>query len=211
MSQASLFASFYDPRIQLSVCQLRVILGAIDARRPGCRLLVFGMGHDTPFWRAANADGQTLFLETDPEWIRQSSQAGGDVMEMPTFGLTVERCMKMHRSELETRPPPASLTEQRWDVILIDGPPGHQPSLPGRAISIYWSWLLADERADVFVHDVERRLESAYTQYFLKDRREAPCVVVPAGFGRRRQQLLWSIGEPFVRERVRLAGSALNC
>ncbi len=197
MSQASLFASAYDPKIQLSPYQLRVILGAIAARRPGCRLLVFGAGLDTPFWRGANPDGETLFLETDPEWISSASEDGEeDILQMPTFGLTVERCMKMHRSELERCQPPETLTARGWDVVLVDGPPGHHADLPGRAVAIYWAWRLAGEGGDVFVHDFERRLETAYSHYFLRDRRKAPSVVVPAGPGARRQQLFWSIGDP---------------
>jgi hypothetical protein len=32
------------------------------------RLLVFGLGHDSPLWHALNPSGVTVFLEEDPEW-----------------------------------------------------------------------------------------------------------------------------------------------
>ena len=59
--------------VQLDAEELRPIVEAIRAR-PGCRLLVFGCGNDSPFWEIVNSAGTTAFLEDNPHW---AAEAGG--------------------------------------------------------------------------------------------------------------------------------------
>ena len=65
------FAASFCNRIQLSPYQAQVIGSAIRSRAPGCRLLIFGLGHDSDLWLALNADGETHFVESSTEWIKQ--------------------------------------------------------------------------------------------------------------------------------------------
>ncbi|KAK1642693.1 hypothetical protein QYE76_060498 [Lolium multiflorum] len=43
---------------------------AVLRRRAPARVLVFGLGHDSPLWHALNPSGVTVFLEEDPKWYR---------------------------------------------------------------------------------------------------------------------------------------------
>jgi hypothetical protein len=40
-----------------------------------CRLLVFGLGNDTPFWNQMNSEGRSTFLEDDRSWFEKITQA----------------------------------------------------------------------------------------------------------------------------------------
>jgi hypothetical protein len=44
---------------------------AIMNRAP-CNVLVFGFGLDAPLWLAANPEGRTTFLESDPGWLARA-------------------------------------------------------------------------------------------------------------------------------------------
>jgi glucuronoxylan 4-O-methyltransferase len=88
-----------------------------------------------------------FLIEDDEDWIER-------VLELP--------------SELEMELP-SSVRDRDWDVILVDAPSGYHPEHPGRMQSIYMAAELAEEGTDIFVHDINRAVEKAYSNKFLGD------------------------------------------
>jgi glucuronoxylan 4-O-methyltransferase len=165
-------------RIQLSTEEVESIVGAI-ARWPGCRLLVFGTGYDTPLWLVLNRGGRTAFIEDDPQWIETARRRCPDaeahrvtyptvLSEWPTLLQNPERTFV----EL-----PAAVTAEPWDVILVDAPSGNLKSFwaahgcepPGRSCSIAAARRLIRPGGDVFVHDCERPAEDVFTRHYFGD------------------------------------------
>ena len=40
-------------------------------RKAPCKLLVFGVGHDSAFWAKINRRGVTIFLEHNKDWLQR--------------------------------------------------------------------------------------------------------------------------------------------
>lgn len=146
---------------QITPRQLQTISRAIRGR-PNCRLLVFGLGYDSVYWHRLNRDGSTLFLEDNDSWI--------DVIRARSPELNVTRVsywtqQKDWRSLTESRDAlalelPEAVSQQPWDVILVDAPAGWGDHTPGRMQSIFTAGLLCDPLGTVFVHDCEREAEA---------------------------------------------------
>lgn len=69
---------------------------------------------------------------------------------------------------------PPEVYENEWDMIMVDAPKGYFASAPGRMAAIWTAAAMARARrgegdTDVFLHDVDRRVEKAYAQEFLCD------------------------------------------
>ncbi|TVU01347.1 hypothetical protein EJB05_53190, partial [Eragrostis curvula] len=72
---------------------------------------------------------------------------------------------------------PPAFGETEWDVIMVDAPTGWTPQSPGRMSAIYTAGMAARARrseegdgetvTDVFVHDVDRPVEDAFSKAFL--------------------------------------------
>jgi hypothetical protein len=193
-----IFARWYSKYILLSPFQAKVTAGAIRLRAPGCRLLVFGLGNDTGLWLNLNADGTTLFLETEAEWAAaaRAKYPAVDVCIMPAFGTTVATSFALTGAQLAAFEMPAALRGTRWDVILVDAPKGHQPQDPGRAVAIFWAAALAAPAADIFVDDYDRPLERAFADVLIRRARPGLNTVVPASDAVPERQLFWSMGRP---------------
>jgi len=154
--------------VQLSAVELRPVIQEIRAF-PQCSLLVFGCGHDSPMWESVNAAGHTAFIEHDTEW---ASVARGRLKSAPVHCVTYDTRLRDWRSMLD-RPDllslalPAEVESRRWDVIIVDGPPGYADDLPGRMKSIYAASRLVATGGRVFVHDCERSAEDAFASRYL--------------------------------------------
>jgi uncharacterized protein (TIGR01627 family) len=165
----------YGP-IELWTEEIDSIVEAISSW-PGCRLLVFGTGYDTPLWLVLNRHGRTAFIEDDPHWIEMATRSCPDVEVHRVVYPTVlsEWPMLLQNPERTFIELPAAVTAVSWDVILVDGPSGNLRSFraahgrepPGRPCSIAAARRLIRPGGDVFVHDCERPSEDAFTrQYF---------------------------------------------
>jgi len=67
---------------------------------------------------------------------------------------------------------PALIYETEWDVIMIDAPRGFFGAAPGRMSAIFTAAVMARNRkkegsTDIFLHDVDRRVEQMYAGEFL--------------------------------------------
>lgn len=183
--------SVYDPAMQISPAQVEAIGSAILARSPGCRLLVFGLGRDTPLWLAFNREGETLLVEDDPAFLA-SAPAGArierlDFRSHTTVGASFARSL----ADLDRVDMPGSLAAT-WDVILVDGPAGYHMDDPGRALPIRWASRVMGPGTHVFVDDYNRPLERHFADLLLRFD-NPPCAVIPsereAG-----KTMLWRIG-----------------
>lgn len=198
MNFLATFRNAYKSGIQLSSFQAQTIAIAIRSRAPGCRLLVFGVGHDTALWLAMNFDGDTHFLEASTNWLARAKleHPGIEITQMPTFGLTVANSAALTEEELAAYPMPQHLEDAEWDVIVVDGPSGYSSTDPGRALAISWAARLARRWTHVFVDDYERPLEARFTDLLLRRRRGTASCVIPASDHAQYRQLFWSAGDP---------------
>lgn len=67
---------------------------------------------------------------------------------------------------------PDEVYDKEWDMIMIDAPRGYFPEAPGRMGAIFTAAIMAKRRVkpgvtQVFLHDVERRVEKLYAKEFL--------------------------------------------
>ncbi|KAF3785217.1 putative methyltransferase [Nymphaea thermarum] len=180
---------------QQSLAEIRVSYAVLRRRAP-CNFLVFGLGHDSVMWANLNPGGTTLFLEDDPEWVRSVVKASPTALQALTiqyrtrlsdadrlleyYGGDAECSwtvvgrsgLKGSRCQLALADLPAEVYEREWDVIMIDAPKGYIGVAPGRMGAIYSAGVMARARrspgeTDVFLHDVNRRVEKVYAEEFL--------------------------------------------
>jgi hypothetical protein len=194
-SLGAILADTYDPAAQISPSQIEVIASTVLARGPDCRLLVFGVGHDTPVWQRLNLGGTTLFVESSIAFIADAVRRtpGADVLQFD-FGphSTVFGSMGLTLAEIDAVPLPGRLAERKWDVILVDGPAGYHMTDPGRAIPIRWASRLMTRRTHVFVDDYNRPVERHFADLLIRFD-NPPCAVL-ANECEAGKSMLWRIG-----------------
>ena len=181
--------------MSLSPEQLELISTTVRDATP-CRLLVFGLGHDSTLWARLNEGGRTVFLEDSEEWFeRISPRASSERSQahLVDYGTRRDewRALLESPSELEMSLP-AGIGEGGWDIVLVDGPMGYSNDSPGRMKSIFAASRLVAEGGTVFVHDCEREVESAYCEAFLG--KERLVAEVPSRSGLLRQYRMASRG-----------------
>lgn len=146
-------------------------------------VLVFGIGHDSQFWKSLNPDGRTLFVEDDPKFQAMGREQGLEVLPVQYEG-AVGNWVKPGVNI------PGQLRRTIWDVILIDGPRGDKPGTPGRAVPIYWADQLrraiGQRQRAIFLHDWQRPWEQRCAWEFLA----SPAAVIP-GDGKRGDLAVW--------------------
>lgn len=158
--------------VQLQPAEIRPVVRAIVAR-PKCALLVFGAGNDAAFWERVNPDGVTAFVESDPAW-RARAQAMLDraQVHLVRYETRVSQWAALLNAADRLRLDlPEEVSGRRWDVILVDGPPGHDDTQPGRMRSIYTAAKLVGPGGSVFVHDCDRPVEREYAGRYLGEER----------------------------------------
>lgn len=162
-------------------------------RRAPCNFLVFGLGRDSPMWAALNAGGTTVFLEEDPEWYQSVLKASPDLrahhVKYRTRLDRADELLRTWRSVPECAPGvaylkgnrgcrlaldqlPEEIYEREWDLIMIDAPKGYYAAAPGRMAAIFSAAVMGRRRqgegkTDVFLHDVDRKVEKAFAMEFL--------------------------------------------
>ncbi|MBA7534686.1 hypothetical protein ES705_26935 [subsurface metagenome] len=156
--------------IQLKAAELLRIVHIIR-KFNHCRLLVFGLENDSPFWGEVNKNGRNVFLEDYEPWFDKITN------EFPMIEayLVSYPCNITQWKEVLNKPErlamnlPQEIVNDRWDVIFVDGPRGHRytQDLPGRMSSIYMASRLVDQAGYVFAHDAERVIEDAYSTKYL--------------------------------------------
>ena len=153
--------------VQLEVAELSAVTEAIRAH-PGARLLVFGVGNDSRYWRQVNLGGTTDFIEDDLAWIERIKRTDPRLSIHPVryeTSITDWRALldQPDRLALDV---PGIAPGAAWDVILVDAPAGFDDTTTGRMKSIYFASTHAPG-GDVFVHDCHREAEIAYCDRYL--------------------------------------------
>ncbi|RLM99790.1 glucuronoxylan 4-O-methyltransferase 1 [Panicum miliaceum] len=178
---------------QQTADEIGVSLRVLQRRAP-CNFLVFGLGFDSPMWAALNHDGRTVFLEEDASWI---ASVRSKHPSLESYHVTYDTVLTEADALLELRDHPACVAqpdlasaaeascrlalrglppafhELEWDLIMVDAPTGWTPQSPGRMGAIYTAGMAARARrpgdgpTDVFVHDVDRPVEDAFSKAFL--------------------------------------------
>ncbi|KAL6641739.1 hypothetical protein ACP70R_019920 [Stipagrostis hirtigluma subsp. patula] len=179
---------------QQTADEIGVSLRVLQRRAP-CNFLVFGLGFDSPMWAALNHGGRTVFLEEDASWIAsvraahpalESYHVAYDTVLTEADALLALRdhpaCVAQPdlaaaaeaSCRLALRGLPPVFHELEWDLIMVDAPTGWTPQSPGRMAAIYTAGMAARARrpgagatTDVFVHDVNRPVEDAFSKAFL--------------------------------------------
>lgn len=170
-------------QIQLGVEQIALILKTIKANSR-CRLLIFGLGNDSPFWSTLNREGVTIFLEDNQQWFEKITKRSPHLTAfLMTYSTRRTDWKKLLDSPSSLQMAlPRDVEKTKWDVILVDGPAGYGDDTPGRMKSIYAASRLAAKSADIFTHDCEREVEDAYCKYFLKNENMKVEIKHPEGW-----------------------------
>jgi hypothetical protein len=116
---------------------------------PGHSMLVFGCGHDSDLWTSLTK-GRIAFVEHNKEWL-----TSGNLF----FGYNSRRDVWCDV------PPVPFLLNRDWDIIFVDGPPGHTAIDVGRQFSVAWASQLKCQ--NLFVHDYERPWERLLCDSYL--------------------------------------------
>lgn len=194
---SAIFRRHYSNKVQMSAPQIEAIAAAIRSRGPNCNMLVFGLGNDSPLWAALNSAGYTLFLEDVQEWITNmlSIHPTLNVEQVSYAGTTVASALQSPNETIGSAQVPLFLLERKWDVIVVDGPMGYAPGLPGRALPLCWTRQISQTSTHIFVDDYDRKLEKSYAD-FLFQHLGASRVVLPrpATSDVSASAMLWLIG-----------------
>jgi uncharacterized protein (TIGR01627 family) len=165
--------------VQLQREEVLAIVRAIKSR-PGCALLVFGCGNDSALWEDVNQGGTTAFIEDDPVWAESAkAKLKCARVYLTEYGTRLSEWISLmnatNRLDLDL---PKDVMSRRWDVILVDGPPGHDNfeqfagrEAPGRMKSIFAASKLVAPGGAVFVHDCDRPVEQQYANKYLGSHR----------------------------------------
>ncbi len=161
--------------VQMQRPELRAIAEAIRSRR-GCSLLIFGCGNDSVFWEAVNRNGTTAFVEDDPAWMENvQAKLKAAAVYLARYDTRLSDWISLLNSpEKLALALPDAVTARRWDVVIVDGPPGYLEheerfgrEAPGRMKSIYMASTLVAPGGCVFVHDCDRVVERQYAVRYL--------------------------------------------
>jgi uncharacterized protein (TIGR01627 family) len=169
---------------------------AVLRRRAPLRLLVFGLGHDSALWHALNPGGATVFLEEDPAWYRvvrvRSPHLRAHLVAYRTRLDHADELLATYKTHPACLPGsdggvsvrgneecplalhnlPPEVYENEWDMVMVDAPKGYFAAAPGRMAAIWTAAAMARLRrgegnTDVFLHDVDRKVEREYAEEFL--------------------------------------------
>ncbi|CAI9777925.1 unnamed protein product [Fraxinus pennsylvanica] len=165
-------------------------LRVLEKKSP-CNFLVFGLGFDSLMWASLNHRGRTVFLEDNKNWTKMVKKQvpsleiydvsyNTDIKQADEllYAGKSEECKdvvdpRSSKCPLAIKNFPRIVYETEWDVIMVDAPVGSYNKGPGRMNTIYTVGLLAknkeDGETDVFVHDIERKVEDTFSRAFLCD------------------------------------------
>lgn len=150
---------FYSLKIQLHMNVIKDIFAEI---KPDTRMLVFGLGYDSKMWSTAT---KCFFIEDKQAFIEMNSELPNVVKYHYT---DIRRTSSKSDEDLEAYTIPQIILDNGpYDIILVDGPEGHNDSKPGRMLPIYWCTKLSKPGTIVYVDDSSRKSETSCITRFL--------------------------------------------
>jgi len=155
--------------IQLSPAQLKAI-SIIVKEKSSCKLLIFGVGNDSIFLSRINRGGVTVFIENNRDWYQSITNVSNGLTVFLINYNTKRSDWKtlLHSPSLLDMTLPDDVKNEKWDIILVDGPDGQNDQSTGRMKSIFLASRLIKNSGDIFVHDCDREVEDIYSGKFLK-------------------------------------------
>lgn len=136
----------------------------------GKNMLVFGCGKDSNLWRIVSS--KVLFLEHNKKWIDKKYN---DIIHVQYSSLIknteilLEKFKENQYNDLYIQ----SLINNNeaintsWDTILVDAPEGWDENKHhGRVQSIFMGKILANAHTNIFVHDINRKIEQRCCEAF---------------------------------------------
>jgi lipopolysaccharide biosynthesis glycosyltransferase len=158
---------YFNIDCQLTNKNLSSIVKEIQDKKCNCNMLVFGLGKDSVIYDTVNK-GYTLFLETNQAWIDLNQNIKNKILY--NFPTTVKDSLPINKDYLNEFDMPDFIAKTKWDIILVDAPPGDRFEAPGRALPIYWSsQIVKKSQATVFIDDCRRDLEKEYCDEFFPE------------------------------------------
>ena len=150
---------YYTPRIQLHMNVIKDILSTV-ASKHGSKMLVFGLGYDSRMWYECT-NKNTYFVENNYEYIKlNQAHISSDHIFHYTYPTRCDTSMSLKDTEITAIPlPDGILARGPFDIILIDGPEGWKPELPGRLLPCYWSTRMSKPGTIIYIDDSSRPLE----------------------------------------------------
>ncbi len=147
------------------------IVEIADTIHPPAKFLIFGLGNDSKFWCEINREGRTVFIEDSPMWFDLITNKQPELEVYLVDYQTKRSDWREYANENSNLylKLPDSVLQEKWDIILIDGPAGYSDNTPGRMKSIFLAAKLATPGADVFLHDAQREVEQQFSRKYLKD------------------------------------------
>ena len=136
-------------------------------------ILVFGLGFDSILWNNLNKNGKTIFIEDNKDWIRKFKHKNLSIKKV-SYKTEIKKFREYgFKNEILLLKLNKEITQTKWDIIIIDGPLGHQPPRdwagPGRMSSLYTAKQLSKYAKCIIVDDFSREIEKAYScKYFGK-------------------------------------------
>lgn len=159
-------------RVQLSKSVIEDIFNE-SSKIKNCKMLVFGLGNDSIMWNELT-NGNTIFIENYQKWIDLNKTIlNQNIIKYEYTGITVESSLNLLKQPedilIHNKLPFEIENKGPFDIILIDGPQGYKPNLPGRLYPIVWSLTrLSKPGTLVYIDDSNRQLESKCITAFLK-------------------------------------------
>ena len=141
------------------------------------KLLVFGLGNDSPTWRDLNCNRRTVFIEDNSDWYNMiTSKYAGIEAYLYKYNTTLGDAQRFYDQPfmMEIHP---NVDTECFDLILIDAPMGFDSSKPGRMAPAHYTQnrvkeCMAQKKKNimfVFMHDMERPGEQEIVRhYFLE-------------------------------------------
>lgn len=170
--------------------EYRLLSNLISFKAP-CNLLVFGFEEQYLNLSRINSGGNTVFLEDSPEKMKTiETDSNHTRIYRVTYETRAKDAYKLLKHarknpacgmysgslresncSLALTKLPKEVYEQKWDVVVVDGPRGDKEDAPGRMAAIYTASAIArnGNMTDVVVHDVDRIIERWFTWEFLCD------------------------------------------
>ena len=141
-------------------------------------LLVFGAGYDSELWSHLSVN--THVVEHDNGWLKNKQNEYQHVIGLNfykahynTFTHAQEciECMNNNSDRLNVTIDGLEVESLSWDAVIVDAPTGYRDTNElYRAGSIQLAAKLTANKCHVFVHDVNRRVESLACDKYFKNK-----------------------------------------
>ena len=134
--------------------------------RLGGKALFFGVGESAKMWSKIS---DASFLEDNVKLYRQQFE-DSNTQGLRSYLVNYQTKVRTWESDLANNilnTLPREISDQRYDVIFVNGPGGSQSNSPGRVSPILHAARLVAKNGAIFINDIERNLEQQVSELAL--------------------------------------------